>query len=406
MRITLLLAAATVLSLVACDKKSTPPSTPPPSVNQNAIEQFGQRNALFGWQVFQQLHSEKPTENIIISPYSIHTALNMMLNGTATTTLSEGLNFLHHNTGALQEVNRQQQQIDIALLHHGGGAKVQIANAFFHDPARIAALPSYQTALDTAYSALWAAENFNTPAALQNINQWVATQTKQRIPKIIESISNDDVAFIINAIHFQADWAHAFATEMTNTRDFTLANGQKVAVPFVMADRDFSIAVSNDLQLVDLPFKGGQFSLSLIQPTQQSNQWINQITPAKVAQLYNSLSTGRAVVTFPKFELEFEEDLVETLMAIGLNSPFNPGLADFSAMGTALTGPDLYAKTVIHKTYLKVDEKGAEGAAVTSIGMATTSMPPYFGFENPFVITLRHIPSGTLLFLGKIADPR
>jgi serine protease inhibitor len=53
-----------------------------------------------------------------------------------------------------------------------------------------------------------------------------------------------------------------------------------------------------------------------------------------------------------------------------------------------------------------MDEKGVEGAAVTSIGFGVNSIPPTFMFNQPFVLVLRHVATNTLVFMGYIADPK
>ncbi|MBK8506750.1 MAG: hypothetical protein IPL46_33955 [Saprospiraceae bacterium] len=83
---------------------------------------------------------------------------------------------------------------------------------------------------------------------------------------------------------------------------------------------------------------------------------------------------------------------------------FDPNQADFSKLGSAPEG-NLFISKVNHKTYLKIDEKGAEGAAVTSVGVGVTSLPPHLKFDRPFVFLLRNRDSNTLIFAGKIEDP-
>ena len=65
----------------------------------------------------------------------------------------------------------------------------------------------------------------------------------------------------------------------------------------------------------------------------------------------------------PKFELEFSSDLNGFLNKLGMVEPFRQS-ADFSEMKKE---NDIYISQVIQKTYLKVDEKGTEAAAVTAI---------------------------------------
>jgi len=102
-------------------------------------------------------------------------------------------------------------------------------------------------------------------------------------------------------------------------------------------------------------------------------------------------------------KLAYDNDMITIFKQLGLNIPFSENDADFSNMGTASN--NIFIKQLKHKAVLNVDEKGAEGAALSSIGFGTNSIPPTFYFNKPYVIALRHVPSNTLLFLGYVADP-
>lgn len=55
---------------------------------------------------------------------------------------------------------------------------------------------------------------------------------------------------------------------------------------------------------------------------------------------------------------------------------------------------------------IEIDEKGTEAAAVTSIGMAGSSLPPQpidVKFNEPFTFVIRDNISGEVLFLGEFS---
>jgi serpin B len=49
-----------------------------------------------------------------------------------------------------------------------------------------------------------------------------------------------------------------------------------------------------------------------------------------------------------------------------------------------------------------VNEEGTEAAAVTTIGMVETSMPPMFVVDKPFAFAIRERTTNTLLFIGGV----
>jgi hypothetical protein len=67
---------------------------------------------------------------------------------------------------------------------------------------------------------------------------------------------------------------------------------------------------------------------------------------------------------------------------------------------------NMWFTNVLHKTYISVDEKGTEAAAVTAIHMAGSALPPQpieLKFNKPFYFVIRDNISGETLFMGRYA---
>ena len=67
-------------------------------------------------------------------------------------------------------------------------------------------------------------------------------------------------------------------------------------------------------------------------------------------------------------------------------------------------GANVFVNEVIHKTFINVDERGTEAAAVTSIGMAGSALPPEpvdFTIDKPFTFIIMDNQSGDILFMGR-----
>ncbi|MCY1560276.1 Serpin (serine protease inhibitor) [compost metagenome] len=67
----------------------------------------------------------------------------------------------------------------------------------------------------------------------------------------------------------------------------------------------------------------------------------------------------------------------------------------------------LFVNFVKQDTYLSVDEKGSEAAAVTSIGIGPTSAGPkypVFRCDRPFAFAIVEKTSDTIQFIGKVND--
>ncbi len=109
------------------------------------------------------------------------------------------------------------------------------------------------------------------------------------------------------------------------------------------------------------------------------------------------------VVALPKFEMTREFKLVPTLRAMGMTAPFSDA-ADFSGMSDK---EGLQISDVIHKAFVVVNEEGAEAAAATGAVIRATAMPVMKNFraDHPFLYFIRDNKSGSILFIGRLANP-
>jgi serpin B len=113
-------------------------------------------------------------------------------------------------------------------------------------------------------------------------------------------------------------------------------------------------------------------------------------------------------VGLPKFKVEYEVELKEALEALGMEVAFDAGKANFSKMHPVSSGANIYISSVKHKTFVETNEEGTEAAGVTSVEMRVTSVPvDIFSMiiNRPFFFVIRDNETGTILFMGAIADP-
>lgn len=395
------LALLLITGATACDKNEMDIS-PVPVEN---VSELASMNQSLAWKLFTQEQQEQAGENILISPLSIQTAIHMALNGANGSTLEELQQLLGCVNCNLEDLNHLQGDFLTLLSQQSGHPILSVANGFFYDPNRINVMADYLGTLDNYYDCHQETLDFSAEqASLQTINGWVNEQTMDKIPTILEQIAPLDLAFIISALYYKADWANGFSEEETRTAAFTKHDGSQVDVPFVSGHRFFSFSQTDGFNLVDLPFRDSTFSLSLVQPNGNvPSNWAAAFTPDSWEALYSNMTYEAAQVSFPKLDLSYENDLISSLRALGVSAAFEPDLANFERMGTAANS--IFINQIKHKAVLKVDEKGAEGAAVTVVGIGTTSAPPSFRFDSPFVLALRHIPTGALVFVGLVLDP-
>lgn len=388
------------LGFLACQKDTKPNPVEPVKVED--VAKIAAMNVDFAWDIFNQELSTKPNENVLLSPWSIQTALTMAVNGAATQTLEEVLNVLRCSNCDVNSISEQHRQLSTLLTQQSGHPTVTTTNAYFYDPSRIALKAAFREKLTQSFACGFLTSDFNQEeSALASVNNWVKQYTNYKIEKILDKITPLDVAFLINALHFKADWMNGFNPKQTFNSNFTRTDGSIIKRDFVTADRNFLFVKNNQFDLVDLPFKDSTYSLTLVQSTNKS---VNNLDKATFESLLSGVKFTRAIVSFPKMKLAYEGDLINSLKKLGMNAAFSESAADFTAMGTAQK--NIFINQIKHKAVLEVDEKGAEGAAVTSIGFGVTSLPPVLTFNGPYYLILRNLKTNTILFLGFVGkDP-
>jgi serpin B len=170
---------------------------------------------------------------------------------------------------------------------------------------------------------------------------------------------------------------------------------------------DFNYYGNQEIQIVDLPYGKGNFSMAVILPrkSNQIDELINDIDKFQWQNYLDAMDTSTVLLQLPKFKLEYKLTLNEALKNLGMGIAFSPGQADFSRI---VDGVSLFISKVLHKTFVQVDEEGTEAAAVTVVEIRYTSVEPrstLMQVDHPFMFVLHEKQTGTILFMGKIMNP-
>jgi serpin B len=118
-------------------------------------------------------------------------------------------------------------------------------------------------------------------------------------------------------------------------------------------------------------------------------------------------------LALPRFKANFNADLVSPFSAGGMSRAFDPKRSDFSGMtGRPASQVPVAIGSIVHRAVIDVMEDGTEAAAATAISVVATSArrPPeekqVFHVDRPFLFAIIDDASGTILFQGRIVDPR
>jgi serpin B len=147
--------------------------------------------------------------------------------------------------------------------------------------------------------------------------------------------------------------------------------------------------------------------MTVFVPDQGSFQDVEEnLSSEQIANTLNDLKLQKVTLKMPKFDYESTIGANDPLAALGMSNAFNPELADFSGITEV---EKLFISDVLHKATITIDEEGTEAAAATAIVMRATSIDPEEPIEltidRPFLYFIQHIPTGAILFMGRVVQP-
>lgn len=356
--------------------------------------------------------------NVVLSPYSVAVALAMTRAGAAGDTADEMDAVLYAEL--LDDLHASFNALDQELAARPGdkeradGSEAELvlptANSMwgqrdfaFEDPFLELLAAQYGAGMHLVdYMA-------DFEGARREINEWVARQTKDKIPELIaEDILSVDTRLVLtNAIYLKAPWEHPFWEEGTEPAPFHLLDGSTVDAPSMSLHTDLGYAEGDGWQAVELPYAGNELSMVVIVPEEGSFADVEtNLDGDLLAEVVDGLAATDVALRFPSFEFRTQASLKDALSALGMPLAFVPGQADFSGMTKEAR---LYVFAVVHEAFIAVDEEGTEAAAATAVVMndegAMPSEPVELTVDRPFLFVIRDSATGAPLFMGRVLDP-
>jgi len=360
----------------------------------------------FDTDLFKASFSASKNKNVVVSPFSVKMALSMAAQGANGKTLEE-----MNKVIGLDETSNEYFRRLIEDAAKDGDITLNIANSVWLRQG-LQFNPAYMDILDSYYMAQASTLDFAEPSSKDTINKWVSEKTNGKIEEIVDKIEPLDIAFLINAIYFNANWSTPFEEGYTSKKDFTLLDGSKVKADLMSKTAHLLYQENNEFQAVELPYgENERYVMRVYLPKEdvKFDKFVKGIDKESLQQWGGDFGSMKGVLELPKFKTEYSNSMKDILISMGIKEAFNSNSADFSKMVT-VEGQNVYISEVMHKTYIDVNEKGTEAAAATSIEMSATSAPqPEEMFEmivdRPFVFTIDDKESGEILFIGAIINP-
>ncbi|XP_014836919.1 PREDICTED: leukocyte elastase inhibitor-like isoform X1 [Poecilia mexicana] len=372
-------------------------------------------NTTFSLALLRKLSEDNNTANIFFSPFSISSALAMVMlgaRGDTATQISECLRIKHweddvHTLFAKilsepRELNNPEAKFVLS-----------VANRLFGEKS-YSFLQEFLTQTKTHYNSELEAVDFRTKCeeARVKINNWVEEKTQGKIRNMVVKgmVNNMTKMVLVNAIYFKGKWSVPF--QRSNTREVQFRLNKKDTKPVQMMElkSHFHRASIDEAscEILEIPYEGKALSMLIFLPRQieDNETGLKKLEDLLTAETFmewthpHEMEGGEIVVKLPRFKLEEKYELNKVLSSMGMVDAFDETKCDFSGMSS---NKGLFLSQVSHKAFVEVNEEGTEAAAATSSLVADSVS--YFTADHPFLFFIRNRITKTILFAGRFCSP-
>uniref|UniRef100_A0A3P9NRG6 Serpin B6 n=1 Tax=Poecilia reticulata TaxID=8081 RepID=A0A3P9NRG6_POERE len=357
----------------------------------SAAVSLSKPNTTFSLALLRKLSEDNNTANIFFSPFSISSALAMVMlgaRGDTATQISEVILYfdIWSMSSCTVELNNPEAKFVLS-----------VANRLFGEKS-YSFLQEFLTKAKTHYNSELEAVDFRTKCeeARVKINNWVEEQTQGKIKNMVVKgmVNNMTKMVLVNAIYFKGKWSAPF--QRSNTREVQFRLNKKDTKP---------------VQMMELKSHFHHASIDETDETSPLTHIMIALSPDQLEDLLTAetfmewthpheMERGEIVVKLPRFKLEEKYDLNKVLSSMGMVDAFDETKCDFSGMSS---NKGLFLSQVSHKAFVEVNEEGTEAAAAT--GNLVADSVSFFTADHPFLFFIRNRITKTILFAGRFCSP-
>uniref|UniRef100_A0A8D2ZIF8 Serpin B6 n=1 Tax=Scophthalmus maximus TaxID=52904 RepID=A0A8D2ZIF8_SCOMX len=404
-------------------------------------------NTTFSLDLLKQLSDKDKAGNLFFSPFSISSALAMVMlgaRGNTATQMSEVLGFTEREKqkpAGQEKKHEQQQQVQqvqqclktkkcqgdvhadfgklLSVLNKADAPyALSVANRLYGEQSYLF-VEDFLKQTRKHYSAELEAVDFQTSheAARLNINSWVETQTQGKIKDVLAQgvVNNMTRLVLVNAIYFKGNWNKQFEESATRDAQFRLNKNKTKPVKMMHQKSKFPLTFIPEINcnLLEMPYKGEELSMLIFLPMdiEDSSTGLEKLEKELTYENFvdwtnpDMMDKVEVQVGLPRFKMEEKYDMKDVLVSMGMVDAFDMAMSDFSGMSP---GNDLVLSKVVHKAFVEVNEEGTEAAAATAAVMMMRCLPirpVSFIADHPFLFFIRQNSTMSILFAGRYCSP-
>lgn len=358
----------------------------------------------FAVRLFQKCAEDN--KNTLISPLSVISALAMTANGAEGNTLSQ----MEEAFGIPVSKLNEYLYAYTRALPAGDKYKLSLANSiWFKDDESFTVEQDFLQTNANWYGAGLYKVPFNNQT-LSDINNWVDENTDGMIKDILDSIPEEAIMYLVNALAFDAEWENIYYDYQVQEGVFTKEDGSKQQVE-LMHSTEHQYLLDEDAVGFIKYYADKKYAFAALLPNEDISvtDYIKSLTGEKLASMLADPLNVKVDAAIPKFESEYKTQLNDILKGMGMTDAFDYTLSDFSGIGY-VANYNLYISRVLHKTFIAVDEKGTKAGAATVVEMKCDEDMPepeeikVVYLDRPFVYMLIDCEANLPVFIGTVMD--
>lgn len=374
----------------------------------SAEESIAELSADLGAKFFvlmMEEHAEDANNtNFMISPYSLNNALAMLWNGAKGDTKTEIETVMGFDGADSDELNGYFKKMRDALLDIDSSTKLAIANSIWYK--KDATLNKvFKETTEKWHNAEVTGVDFSLPTTKDVMNQWCSDNTNDLINNVIGETYATDLIYLMNALYFKGEWMKGYKFKESDTRqmEFMLDDGSKTMVPMMNQQNHLNYLENEVFTGVSLPFGNNAYSMRLYLPNDGVSlyEMAEELATPGFQTSMGEWEHEAINLLMPKFKIAYNNSLNDVLTKMGMEKSLS-GEADYSG---AFEDMNISISKVDQHTFIEVNEKGAEAAAVTVVKGETSPLFKPVALNRPFVFQIRENSTGCLLFMGKVGNP-
>ncbi|XP_030184581.1 serpin I2 isoform X1 [Lynx canadensis] len=375
-----------------------------------ASRPLAQRNIEFAVDLYQAICLSHK-DNIIFSPLGTTLVLGMVqlgAKGNAQEQIRQTLKLQENSTGEEFSV---LESFFSAISEKRQEFTFNLANALYLQEGFTVKEQYLHSNKEFFQSAIKLVDFQDAKASAETISTWVESKTDGKIKNMFsgEEFGPLTRLILVNAVYFKGDWKQKFTKENTQLMNFTKKDGTAVKVPMMKALLRTKYGCfsesSVNYQVLELPYKGDEFSLIIILPAEDVNieEMEKRITAHRILKWFSEMQEEEVEISLPRFKVEQKLDFKEALYSLNITEIFSGG-CDLSGITDSA---EVFVSQVMQHVFFEINEDGSEAAASTgmNIPVIMSLAQNKFTANRPFLFIVKNSPTDSILFMGKVTNP-